>query len=132
MFLCPHQWDTSKRPGKLGCLVFSLRCFAAHTPSHVSSEVCTFTSTCTCMSNVRSSCHPCTVQPCRKSLRKSFVVHLFERCTVWCSLLVLKMCVPLQLQMHINPGLLDSKGTTPLLLPLVESHCGGFSLCPLF
>ena len=35
--------------------------------------------------------HPCTVQPCRKSLRKSFVMHLFERYTVWCSLLVLKM-----------------------------------------
>ena len=29
--------------------------------------------------------------PWRKSLRKSFVMHLFERFTVWCSLLVLKM-----------------------------------------
>jgi hypothetical protein len=36
-------------------------------------------------------CPPCTVQPCRKSLRKSFVMYLFERYTVWCSLLVLKM-----------------------------------------
>ena len=37
------------------------------------------------------SCPPYTVQPWRKSLRKSFVMHLFERSTVWCSLLVLKM-----------------------------------------
>ena len=40
-------------------------------------------------------------------------------------------CVPLQLQMHINPGLLDSDDTNPLLHPLVENHCGGFSLSPL-
>jgi hypothetical protein len=37
------------------------------------------------------SCPPYTVQPCRKSLRKSFVIHWFERSTVWCWLLVLKM-----------------------------------------
>ena len=40
-------------------------------------------------------------------------------------------CVPLQLQLHINPGLLDSNGTTPLLHPLVENHSVGFSWCPL-
>ena len=74
------------------CLVFSMECSVTHTPSHVSSEVYTFTSTWSCMSNVRSSCPPYTVQPYRKSLRKSFVVHLFERWTVRCSLLVLKMC----------------------------------------
>ena len=74
--------------------LFSLRCYTAtvKTPSHVSSEVWTFTSTWSWMSNVRSSCPPYTVQPYRKSLRKSFVVHLFERWTVRCSLLVLKMC----------------------------------------
>ncbi len=37
------------------------------------------------------SCPPCTVQPWWKSLRKSFVIHWFERSTVWCWLLVLKM-----------------------------------------
>ncbi len=37
------------------------------------------------------SCPPYTVKPCRKSLRKSFVIHWFERSTVWCWLLVLKM-----------------------------------------
>ena len=38
-----HQCEASKSPGKRGSLVFSSCCFAAHTPSHVSSEVCTFT-----------------------------------------------------------------------------------------
>ena len=32
------------------------------------------------------------------------------------------------MEMHINPGLLDSEVTTPLLLPIFESHSGGFSL----
>ncbi len=43
-------------------------------------------STGSCMSKVWSSCPPCTVELWRKSLRKSFVIHLFERSTVWCSL----------------------------------------------
>ena len=91
MLLCPHQCEASKSPSILGCLVFSLRCFAAHTPSHVSSEVCTF------MYPLAPACQGCgplvlhALQPWRKSLRKSFVMHLFERSTVWCSLLVLKM-----------------------------------------
>jgi len=60
----------------------------------------------------------------RKSLRKCFVMHLFERSAVWCS------CwswVPLQLHMHINPGLLDCDDTTPLLRPLLRTIVPGFS-----
>jgi hypothetical protein len=54
VLLCPHQCKPSKSPVKLGCLAFSLCCFPVHTPSHVSSEVCTFS-------------HPLTVacQSCR-------------------------------------------------------------------
>ena len=43
VLLWSHQCEVSKSPGKLGWLEFSLLCFASHTPSHVTSEVCTFT-----------------------------------------------------------------------------------------
>ena len=39
--------------------------------------------------------------------------------------------VPLQLHMHINPGLLDCEDTTPLLRPIFRDHDGGFSLFQL-
>ena len=42
VFLYPHQWETSKSPDILGCLVFSWWWFTVHTPSHVSSDVYTF------------------------------------------------------------------------------------------
>ena len=81
-----------EKPGqtRFPCVfVALLRC--AHTLTCIFRGLQLHVSTDSCMSKVRSSCPPCTVQPWRKSLRKSFVMHLFERFTVWCSLLVLKM-----------------------------------------
>ena len=46
---------------------------------------------------------------------------LFVRCTVWSSVLVWNMSA-LQLQLHINPGLLDSVAATPLLRPAAKPH----------
>ena len=81
-----------EKPGqaRFPCVfVALLRC--AHTLTCIIRGLHLHISTGSCMSKVRSSCPPCTVQPWRKSLRKSFVMHLFQRSTVWCSLLVLKM-----------------------------------------
>ena len=100
MFLCLHQCETSKRPVILGCLVFSLHYFTTHTPSHVSSEFSTF------MYPLATQCRRCgplvlhTLQPWWKSLRKSFVIHLFEWSTVWCSLLVLKISYSTTVSTH--------------------------------
>jgi hypothetical protein len=74
------------------------------------------------------SCPPWTVQPWRKSLRKSFVIHLFERSTVWCSLLVLKMSSSAAAHGHKSwPSWLWRKktwerDTTPLLRPIFRDH----------
>ena len=130
MFLCPHQWEVSKRPGKLGCLVVSLRCLLRthphmyhqrSEPSHPPAPACqtcgplVIHALCNHAENLSENLLSCTyLKDARSGVHYS------------CG-----TCVPLQLQMHINPGLLDSKDTTPLLRPLVESHCGGFSLCPL-
>ena len=100
MLLFPHQCEASKSPDILGWLVFSLRCFTVHTPSHVSSEVCTF------MYPLAPVCQRFgplvlhALQSWRKSLRKSFVMHLFERSTVWCSLLVLKISYSTDVDAH--------------------------------
>ncbi len=51
------------------------------------------------------------------SLRKSFVMDWFERSTVWCWLLVLKMSSSVAAH-TINPDLLDCEDTTPLLRPI--------------
>ena len=114
VLLYPHQCETSKSPDILGCLVFSLRCFAAHTPSHVSSEVFTF------MYPLAATCQRCgplvlhALQPWRKSLRKSLVMHLFERSTVWCSLLVVKISYSAPADTHKSwPSWLWRHNTSP-------------------
>ena len=40
MLFCTHHREASKTPDKLGFIVFSLRCFDAHTASHVFSQLC--------------------------------------------------------------------------------------------
>jgi len=59
-----------------------------------------------------------------ENLGESFVMPLFVRSTVWSSVHVLNMKT-LQLQMHINPVLLDSVAVTPLLRPVPKTHCEG-------
>ncbi len=55
-------------------LVALLRC--AHTLTCIIRGMHLHVSTGSCLSKVRSSCPPCTVQPWRKSFRKSFGMHL--------------------------------------------------------
>jgi hypothetical protein len=90
--IVPSSVSGFEKPGqtRFPCVfVAQLRC--AHTLTCIIRGLYFHVSTGRYISKVRSSCPPCTVQPWRKSLRKSFVMHLFERFTVWCSLLVLKM-----------------------------------------
>ena len=75
---------------RLQCVFVVLRRWA-HTLTCIVTGLHLQVCTCRCMSNVRSSCFPCIVKPFRKTWRKSFVIHLFARSTVRCSLLTLRM-----------------------------------------
>ena len=92
---CTHHRVTSKTPVKLGCIVFSLCYFTTYTSSHVFSQFWTFTCEVPVPCQTYGPLVLHTLKPWRKSLRKSFVIHLFARSTVRWSLLVLSMfCSP--------------------------------------
>jgi hypothetical protein len=83
--------EDRKVPDRAGCFVFLVRCSAAHAPSHVWPQVCTF------MHPPAASCQRIgpvvlhTLWNHRENLWESFVMTLFVRSTVRSSVLVLKM-----------------------------------------
>jgi hypothetical protein len=107
-----------KIPGKRGSLVFSLRCFrCAHTLTCIMRGLHLHVSTDSCMLKVRTLVlHALCNHGENLSENPSSCTYLKDprpgvhySCWRW---------VPLQLHMHINPGLLDCEVTTTLLRPI--------------
>ena len=110
----PHVCEGRKGPGKAGCFVFLVRCSAAHAPSHVWSQVCTF------MHPPAAACQ--RISPVLlhalwnhgENLRESFVMPLFVRSTVWSSVHVLNMRCPAAAAAHKSwPSWLCSRNPSP-------------------
>ena len=125
-FLHPSPWDLENpRKTRLRCVfVALLRC--AHDLTCILTAVLFHVCTCSCMSTLRSSCsqytwdhgenHSENLSSCTYLQDPPSGVHYSP--WTW---------VALQLQLHINPGFLESEATTPLLRP-----SGGGPLCWLF
>ena len=125
-FLHPSPWDLENpRKTRLHCVfVALLRC--AHDLTCILTDVLFHVCTCSCMSTLRSSCsqytwdhgenHSENLSSCTYLQDPPSGVHYSP--WAW---------VALQLQLHINPGFLESEATTPLLRP-----SGGCPLCWLF
>jgi hypothetical protein len=110
-----------KGPDKPGCIVFLVCCSAAHAPSHVSPEVCTF------MHPPAAACQrigPVVLQAlCNhdENLLESFVRSLFVRCKVCFSVLVLKMsCSAVAAALNWSSWLCSRNPSSP---PRYDAHC---------
>ena len=128
VIFCPHHGEDRKGPDKPGCIVFLVRCSTVYTPSHVLPEVCTFSHP------PAASCQrigPVVLQALwnhGENLSESFVTSLFVRCSVWSSVLVLKMSCSTAASPHKSwsSWLCIRNPSSP---PRSEVHCRLWGIC---